>query len=77
MAAYINTEGGGGGDEVGPIMCPNVEDPDLVFQKASYLHSPTHPRPAEFDIEIDNDERGVIGDFTTISDIRITKAKPE
>ena len=29
------------------------------------------------DIEIDNDERGVIGDFTTISDIRITKAKPE
>ena len=27
-----------------------------------------------FDIEIDNDERGVIGDFTTISDIRITKA---
>ena len=30
-----------------------------------------------FSIEIDNDERGVIGDFTTISDIRITKAKPE
>ena len=28
-------------------------------------------------IEIDNDERGVIGDFTTISDIRITKVKPE
>ena len=27
-------------------------------------------------IEIDNDERGVIGDFTTISDIRIAKAKP-
>ena len=26
-------------------------------------------------IEIDNDERGVIGDFTTISDIRITKAE--
>ena len=25
-----------------------------------------------FIIEIDNDERGVIGDFTTISDIRIT-----
>ena len=25
-------------------------------------------------IEIDNDERGVIGDFTTMSDIRITKA---
>ena len=29
------------------------------------------------DIEIDNDERGVIGDFTTVSNIRITKAKPE
>ena len=28
-------------------------------------------------IEIDNDERGVIGDFTTISDVRITKAEPE
>ena len=26
-------------------------------------------------IEIDNDERGVIGDFTMISNIRITKAK--
>ena len=26
-------------------------------------------------IEIDNDERGVIGDFTTISDIRIMKAE--
>ena len=31
----------------------------------------------KFIIEIDNDERGVIGDFTMISDIRITKAKPE
>ena len=30
-----------------------------------------------FVIEIDNDERGVIRDFTTISDIRITKAEPE
>ena len=28
-------------------------------------------------IEIDNDEWGVIGDFTTIRDIRITKAEPE
>ena len=28
-------------------------------------------------IEIDNDKRGIIGDFTTISDIRITKAEPE
>ena len=31
----------------------------------------------KYNIEIDNDERGVICDFTTISDIRITKAKPE
>ena len=28
-------------------------------------------------IETDNDERGVIGDFTMISDIRIKKAEPE
>ena len=28
-------------------------------------------------IEIDNDERGVIGDFTTIRDIRIMKVEPE
>ena len=26
-------------------------------------------------IEIDNDEQGVIGDFTTMSDIRITMAE--
>ena len=35
------------------------------------------PHTPTYIIEIDNDERGVIGDFTTISDIRITKAKPE
>ena len=35
------------------------------------------PHVSRNNIEIDNDERGVIGDFTTISDIRITKAKPE
>ena len=34
-------------------------------------------RFCSFIIEIDNDERGVIGDFTMISDIRITKAEPE
>ena len=28
-------------------------------------------------IEIDNDKRGVIGDFTTSSNIGITKAEPE
>ena len=28
-------------------------------------------------IEIDNDEQGVIGNFTIISDIRTTKAEPE
>ena len=28
-------------------------------------------------IEIDNNEQGVTGDFTTMSDIRITKAEPD
>ena len=32
---------------------------------------------SENTIEIDNDERGVTGDFTMISDIRIKKAEPE
>ena len=31
--------------------------------------------PDDVNIEIDNDVRGVIGDFKTISDIRITKAE--
>ena len=31
----------------------------------------------EYIIEINNDERGAIADFTMISDIRITKAEPE
>ena len=34
------------------------------------------PSPS-FIKEIDNGERGVIGDFTTISDIRIKKAESE
>ena len=33
--------------EVGPTLCPIVEDLDLVHQETSNFHSPTHPRPAE------------------------------
>ena len=46
MVVYINKEGG---DEVGPIMCPLVENTDLVCQKASYSQSSTHSRLAERD----------------------------
>ena len=42
---------------------------EVIFKIASI------PMSGEINIEIDNDERGVIGDFTTISDIRITKAE--
>ena len=33
--------------EVGPIMCPFVDNLDLVYQETSDSQSPTHPRPAE------------------------------
>ena len=39
----------GGRDEIGPLMCPPVENPDLVFQKTGYYQSSTHPQPAECD----------------------------
>ena len=39
----------GGRDEVGPLMCPHVENPDLVFQKTGYCQSLTHPQLAECD----------------------------
>ena len=39
----------GGGDEIGPLMCPHVENTDLVFQKTGYSQSSTHSRPAECD----------------------------
>ena len=32
-----------GGDEVGPSLCPNMENPDLVFQETG-RSSPTHSR---------------------------------
>ena len=35
--------------EVGPSMCPTVEDPDLVFPKTSDVKSPSHPGPSECD----------------------------
>ena len=43
VVASINTRG----DEVGPSVCPSVENPDLVFQKTGYCQSPTHSRLAE------------------------------
>ena len=35
------------GDEVWPLVCLTMENPDLVHQQAGYSHSPTHSRPAE------------------------------
>ena len=33
--------------EVGPTLCPSMENLDLVYQPSSISQSPTHPRPAE------------------------------
>ena len=33
--------------EVGPTLCPTMENLDLVYQKTSNSQSPTHSRPAE------------------------------
>ena len=38
-----------GGDEVGPSVCPSVENPDLVYQETGNPQSLTHPRPDECD----------------------------
>ena len=46
VVAYINKKGG---MKSGPIMCPHVQDPDLVFKETGYPQSLTHPRPAECD----------------------------
>ena len=46
VVAYINKEGG---NEVGPSMCPTMENSDLVYQKTGYSQSSTHPRPSERD----------------------------
>ena len=35
--------------EVGPSMCPTVEDPDLVLPETSDVKSPSHPGPSERD----------------------------
>ena len=37
------------GDEVGPPVCPPVENPDLMCQETGNPQSLTHPRPAECD----------------------------
>ena len=34
-------------NEVGPAVCPSVEDLNLVYQEPSDPQSPSHPRPAE------------------------------
>ena len=39
----------GGRHEVGPTLCPTVEDLDLVFQETSNPQSSTHTRPAKCD----------------------------
>ena len=33
--------------EVGPHVCPPMEDPNLVLWETGYRQSTTHPRPAE------------------------------
>ena len=37
----------GEGDEVGPFVCPSVENPDLVLKKTGYSQSLTHSTPTE------------------------------
>ena len=39
----------GRGHEVGPTVCPTVENLDLVFPATSDPKSPTHPRPSQCD----------------------------
>ena len=37
----------GGRDKVGPSVCPNMENPDLVHQETGYFQGLTHSRAAE------------------------------
>ena len=55
----------------------NAGKPCLNMRAVCNSYLATDQYFGTYTIEIDNDERGVICDFTTISDIRITKAKPE
>ena len=50
---------------------------DVIMKSCMTSHVMSYKMVVSSNIEIDNDERGVICDFATISDIRITKAKPE
>ena len=43
VVAYINKEG----DEVGPFVCPTLENPDLVPKKAGYFQGLIHSKLAE------------------------------
>ena len=36
-------------NEVGPLVCPTMENSDLVYQETGYSQSLTHPRPSECD----------------------------
>ena len=46
VVAYINKQGG---DEVGPFVCPTVENPDLMHQETGNSQSSIHPWLAERD----------------------------
>ena len=39
----------GRGNEIGPPVCPTLENDDLVYQKSSNSESPAHPRPSKRD----------------------------
>ena len=39
----------GRGNEVGPSVCPTMENSDLVYQETGYSQSSAHPRPSERD----------------------------
>ena len=46
VVAFINKEGG---DEVGPSLCPSMENPDLVHQATGDCQSLIHPRSSKCD----------------------------
>ena len=48
VVACINKEG----DEVGHLMCPSIENPDLVYRETGNSQGSTHPRPVECDSKL-------------------------